>query len=71
MIGEMITYMAGLELLDELLIHTQGAGASRQTQHEGVLGGRVESFDAINDILGDIGTRGLRVVTDDESHGGL
>ena len=62
------TYLAGLVPLYEELVNAERAGSGRKTEHEGMLGSRRKVLDPFNDVVGDIGTSGARVVSDDEPH---
>lgn len=61
-------YLASLELFDESTVDTERAGSRRQTKDKFVLRCRVESLDAIDNVVCDIGARSAGVVANNQSH---
>lgn len=61
-------YLASLEPFDESAVDTERARSRRQTKNKFVLRSRVESLDAVDDVVGDIGARRVGVVANNQSH---
>lgn len=66
-LGE-VMYLAGLVLLDQDPIDAQGTGAGGKTEHEGMCWCGSEMSDPLDDVVGYVCARSLRVVPDDEPH---
>lgn len=55
-------------LLYKRLVDAEGTGAGWETEDKGASLGRREGGDAIDDVVGHVGTGGFGVVADDEPH---
>lgn len=62
------TYLASLVLFYQNLIDTKRARACRQSQNKWMGGRGVKVLDPLDDVVGNVGTSLLVVVTDDEPH---
>jgi hypothetical protein len=64
-------YLSSFVFLNQNAVDTLRGASRRQPQDEWALRSGSKVVDAVDDVVGDIGTGGGRIVADDEPHVGL